>query len=60
MQEIEEIGVWPVGAMDKWTLSSPVVMRGQVFGFYDGYKVNRKFPMDFAGFALNLDLIHQV
>ena len=52
--------MWPVGLVTELGVSSPIVRQGKVIGFYDGWKAYRKFPVDMAGFAVNLKLIHTV
>jgi hypothetical protein len=62
MLEITSVGVWPVGAMYTGYVSSPIVSmkEGIVLGFFDGFSKTRTFPVDFAGFAINLQLLHDV
>ncbi|KAH9366797.1 hypothetical protein HPB48_014430 [Haemaphysalis longicornis] len=38
-------------------LSTPVVHEGRVIGFYDPWFGGRIFPLDMAGFAVNLRLV---
>lgn len=53
--------MWPVGLVTKVGLSSPVVNEhGSVVDFYDGWIASRKFPVDMAGFALNVQLLLEV
>lgn len=35
-------------------LSSPIVRKGILDGFYDGWIGGRKYPVDMAGFAVNV------
>ncbi|CAN8017058.1 unnamed protein product, partial [Ixodes persulcatus] len=52
------VSVFPVGAIQKTGVSSPVVVGGRVVEFYDPMrKPWRKFPVDMAGFAVNLRLV---
>jgi hypothetical protein len=62
MLEITSVGVWPVGAMYTGYVSTPIVSmkEGTVLGFFDGFSKTRTFPVDFAGFAINLQLLHDV
>ena len=48
------LSLFPVGLVTKTGLSSPIVRDGKIVGFYDGWISNRKFPVDMAGFAVNL------
>ncbi len=43
-----------MGLVTETQLSTPVVKEGKVVGFYDGWIGPRKFPVDMAGFAVNL------
>lgn len=47
----------PVGLCTKFGLSSPVVKNGKFIGFYDGWIAGRKFPVDMAGFAVNVEFL---
>lgn len=58
MRYTKKVSMWPVGLVTKVGLSSPVVNEhGGVIDFYDGWIASRKFPVDMAGFALNVQLI---
>lgn len=46
--------MWPVGLVTKYGLSSPIVRKGKLDGFYDGWIGGRKYPVDMAGFAVNV------
>lgn len=48
--------MWPVGLVTSFGVSSPIVKNGQVVGFYDGWNGSRKFPVDMAGFAININM----
>lgn len=47
--------MFPVGLVTKLGVSSPIIRDGKVAGYYDGWISNRKFPVDMAGFAVNVD-----
>ena len=53
------LSLFPVGLVTKTGLSSPIVRDGKIVGFYDGWISNRKFPVDMAGFAVNLATLQQ-
>lgn len=53
----QRVSVFPVGLVGRFGVSSPVVHRGRVVGFHDSYMSGRKFAVDMAGFAVNLDLV---
>lgn len=52
--------MWPVGLCTKYGLSTPVVVNGSFYGFYDGWVAGRKFPVDMAGFAVSVEFLLQV
>lgn len=53
---VRKVGVFPVGLVGGFGISSPVVSRdGHVTGFHDAY--DRRFAVDMAGFAVNLQLV---
>jgi hypothetical protein len=56
MQETKKVSMWPVGLVTDFGVSSPIVKDGRVVGFYDGWNGLRKFPVDMAGFAINMEL----
>ena len=60
MQKTKKLSAWPVGCLTQIALGSPVVQDGVVIDFHDGWIGGRKFPFDFAGFALNVSLLHEV
>lgn len=47
--------MFPVGLVTKLGVSTPVVKNGTIIGFYDGWIGGRKFPVDMAGFAVNVE-----
>ncbi|XP_026474361.1 galactosylgalactosylxylosylprotein 3-beta-glucuronosyltransferase P-like [Ctenocephalides felis] len=58
MRYTKRVSMWPVGLITKLGVSSPVVKNGTLVGFYDGWMANRKFPVDMAGFAINVEFLH--
>lgn len=60
MQTTQKVTMWPVGLVTELGVSSPIVKNGRVVGFYDGWNGQRKFPVDMAGFAINLQLFIDV
>ena len=53
------MSMFPVGLVTKLGVSTPIVKNGQVIGFYDGWIAKRKFPVDMAGFAVNVQYLLQ-
>ncbi|KAF2354301.1 Glycosyl transferase family 43 [Trinorchestia longiramus] len=54
IRQTKKVSMFPVGFVTKLGVSSPIVRDGKVMGFYDGWMANRKFPVDMAGFAVNV------
>lgn len=54
MRYTKKVSMWPVGLIDKYGVSSPVVKNGTIVDFYDFWKGGRKFAVDMASFAVNV------
>lgn len=52
--------MFPVGLVTRLGVSSPIVSDGKLIGFYDGWIAGRKFPVDMAGFAINIQFYLKV
>jgi len=61
MEKIQRVGVWPVGLVGGLMVEKPVCdnATNKVIGFNSAWKPNRPFPLDMAGFAINLKLLLQ-
>ena len=57
MRFTKKVSMWPVGLITKYGVSSPIVRNGTISGFYDGWIGGRKFPVDMAGFAVNVNFL---
>ncbi|KAI4463407.1 galactosylgalactosylxylosylprotein 3-beta-glucuronosyltransferase beta-13-glucuronyltransferase [Holotrichia oblita] len=58
MRKIKKVGVWPVGLVGGFNAEAPEIdTTGKVSGYKSGWKPDRPFATDMAGFAINLDLI---
>lgn len=57
MRWTKKVSMWPVGLVTQFAVSSPVIKNGKVVGFYDGWIAGRKFPVDMAGFAVNIEFL---
>ncbi|XP_055547194.1 galactosylgalactosylxylosylprotein 3-beta-glucuronosyltransferase P [Wyeomyia smithii] len=57
MRHIRKVGMWPVGLISKYGVSSPIVVNGTITGFYDGWIGGRKYPIDMAGFATSVKFL---
>ncbi|XP_064091099.1 galactosylgalactosylxylosylprotein 3-beta-glucuronosyltransferase P-like isoform X1 [Macrobrachium nipponense] len=53
------VSMFPVGLVTSLGVSTPIVKEGKVVGFYDGWIAKRKFPIDMAGFAVNVQYLLQ-
>ncbi|XP_053641662.1 galactosylgalactosylxylosylprotein 3-beta-glucuronosyltransferase P isoform X1 [Cherax quadricarinatus] len=52
-----KVSMFPVGLVTKLGVSTPIVKEGKVVGFYDGWIAKRTFPVDMAGFAVNVQYL---
>ncbi|XP_043204743.1 galactosylgalactosylxylosylprotein 3-beta-glucuronosyltransferase S-like [Amphibalanus amphitrite] len=57
MRHTKKVSMFPVGLVADYLVSSPIVQEGRVTGWFDGWIVDRQFPVDMAGFAVNLSLV---
>ncbi|GAB6020043.1 Galactosylgalactosylxylosylprotein 3-beta-glucuronosyltransferase 2 [Chamberlinius hualienensis] len=57
MRWTKKVSMWPVGLVTQLGVSTPVVKDGHVIDFYDGWVSTRKFPVDMAGFAVNVGFL---
>lgn len=58
IRSVQLVGVWPVGLVGGLFVETPLVENGKVVGFNAGWRPERKFPIDMAGFAVSLKLLH--
>ncbi|XP_043471675.1 galactosylgalactosylxylosylprotein 3-beta-glucuronosyltransferase P isoform X1 [Leptopilina heterotoma] len=57
IRKTKRVSMFPVGLCTKYGLSSPIVKDGKFQGFYDGWIAGRRFPVDMAGFAVNIKFL---
>ncbi|KAJ3610051.1 hypothetical protein NHX12_022145, partial [Muraenolepis orangiensis] len=57
MRGTRSVSVWPVGFVGGRAYERPVVSGGKVVGWYTGWRPDRPFATDMAGFAVNLQVI---
>ncbi|TGZ46745.1 galactosylgalactosylxylosylprotein 3-beta-glucuronosyltransferase I [Temnothorax longispinosus] len=59
MEKIQKVGVWPVGLVGGLMVEKPICdnATNKVIGFNAAWKPDRPFPLDMAGFAINLELL---
>ena len=60
LRKTRALSLFPVGLVTKTGISSPIVKNGKIVGFFDGWIANRRFPVDMAGFAVNIKTLKQV
>ena len=54
-----KVSMFPVGFIGTIGFSSPIIEKSKVIGFTDYFFANRKFPVDMAGFAVNIDVLRR-
>ncbi|KAJ8402726.1 hypothetical protein AAFF_G00363980 [Aldrovandia affinis] len=57
MRSTRQVSVWPVGLVGGRRYERPMVEKGRVVGWYTGWKADRPFAIDMAGFAVNLQVV---
>ncbi|XP_037087086.1 galactosylgalactosylxylosylprotein 3-beta-glucuronosyltransferase S-like [Pollicipes pollicipes] len=57
IRHTQKVSMFPVGLMEQFLVSSPVIREGKVTGFFDSWPAGRQFAVDMAGFALNLRVV---
>ncbi|KAK9872157.1 hypothetical protein WA026_016211 [Henosepilachna vigintioctopunctata] len=59
LTKIENVGVWPVGLVGGLNIETPILdpKTGKVASYKSGWKPDRPFAIDMAGFGINVDLI---
>ncbi|KAH8411188.1 hypothetical protein KR222_010056, partial [Zaprionus bogoriensis] len=59
MRYTKKVSMWPVGLVTKTGVSSPIIRKGKLDGYYDGWIGGRKYPVDMAGFAVSVKFLHE-
>jgi len=59
IRETKTVSMFPVGFIGSQGVSGPIVKDGKVVGFTDDWFAQRKFPVDMAGFAVNVDFMKE-
>ncbi|XP_030054870.1 galactosylgalactosylxylosylprotein 3-beta-glucuronosyltransferase 2 [Microcaecilia unicolor] len=57
MRTTRKVSVWPVGLVGGRRYERPIVENGKVVGWYTGWRADRPFAIDMAGFAVSLQVI---
>lgn len=59
IRHTKRVSMFPVGLIGLYAVSTPVVKDGNIIGFFDSWPANRRWPVDMAGFAVNLEYMSQ-
>lgn len=60
MRTVKGVGVWPVGLVGGLLVEKPLInIKGKVIGWNSAWRPERPFPVDMAGFAINLKLLRK-
>ncbi|XP_055685475.1 galactosylgalactosylxylosylprotein 3-beta-glucuronosyltransferase S [Lutzomyia longipalpis] len=57
IRSTKRVSMFPVGLIGKYGVSAPIVKNGRVVGFFDSWPAKRQWPVDMAGFAVNLEYL---
>ncbi|KAK5970957.1 Galactosylgalactosylxylosylprotein 3-beta-glucuronosyltransferase [Trichostrongylus colubriformis] len=57
IRNVKKLGMWAVGLSGGFPVEYPLTVNGTVVGFHAWFAGKRKFPVDMAGFAINLKYI---
>lgn len=57
MRFTKTVSVWPVGIVGGLKFEGPICKNGKVVSWYTSWKPERPFPIDMAGFAVNIKLV---
>ncbi|EDW03101.1 galactosylgalactosylxylosylprotein 3-beta-glucuronosyltransferase S isoform X2 [Drosophila grimshawi] len=59
IRQTQRVSMFPVGLIADYAVSGPVVRDGKVVAFLDSWVAGRRWPVDMAGFAVNLAYMSQ-
>jgi len=57
IRKVNHVGIWPVGLVGGLRYEGPICSKGKVTGFRAHFAPWRSFPIDMAGFAINLRVL---
>ncbi|KAJ2954502.1 hypothetical protein O0L34_g2781 [Tuta absoluta] len=57
MRRTKRVSMFPVGLIGHYGVSAPIVSDGKVQAFFDSWPGDRMYPIDMAGFAVNLEFL---
>ena len=59
MRFTKSVSVWPVALVGGLRWEGPICVYGKVLSFFAAWQPQRKFPLDMAAFAINVDIIQK-
>ena len=59
IRKTKKISVFPVGLLSGRPVSTPIIKKGKVVDYYEGWIGDREFPIDMAGFAFTVKLLKE-
>lgn len=59
IRHTQRVSMFPVGFIGDYSISSPIVKNGKVVAFFDSWTAKRKWPVDMAGFAVNINYLRK-
>lgn len=57
MKDTKKVSVWPVGICGGLRFEGPICKHGKVTGWHTAWGFERPFPIDMAGFAINVQFL---
>ncbi|CAD5211632.1 unnamed protein product [Bursaphelenchus okinawaensis] len=57
IRKVSLVGVWPVGLVGSQLVETAIIENGRIKGFNSIWRNDRPFPIDMAGFAVNITLL---
>ncbi|PZC81868.1 galactosylgalactosylxylosylprotein 3-beta-glucuronosyltransferase S [Helicoverpa armigera] len=57
IRQTKKVSMFPVGLIGSYGVSTPIVKDGKVVAFFDSWHGSRTYPVDMAGFAINIEYL---
>lgn len=57
IRRTKKVSMFPVGLIGDYGISAPIIKDGKVVAFFDSWPGSRTFPVDMAGFAVNIEFL---
>lgn len=58
IRQTKKVSMFPVGLIGNYGVSTPIVKDGKVVAFFDSWPGSRTYPVDMAGFAVNIEYLN--